>query len=130
MKRLFLLLSTIAVLALFSCKKEDNSVTPAPTATTVSSSKTLKLVVTSTATQSDISFKPTNSTGNWLWTETFATGSFERNVTAEKDSSILLFVTSRNNQHAYFTLKVYEDGTLVDEQNKACTFSFLEYKVE
>ncbi len=128
MKKL-VFLSTIVLITLFSCKKEDDQITPVPAAP-ASTSKTLTLVVTSTASQSDVSFKPTNSTGNWLWTGTFATGSFQREVTAAKDSTILLFVTSHNNQHAYFTLKVYEGSTLLDEQNKACTYSFLDYKVE
>jgi len=128
-------LSIIVIITLFSCKKEEDQITPAPATTQASTTKTFRVVVTATpaggGTQPiNISYKPTDSTGNWEWTETSNTGSFEKNVQAEKDSTLMVFVYGDFSTLFAWNVKLYEGSSVVKEFTKACTHSGILYKVQ
>lgn len=135
MKKLVLLF-IIILATLFSCKKENDSVDSiTPTPTQASTSKTFRLVVSASPAGGgtkpiNISYKPTDSTGNWEWTETSTTGSFEKNVTAEKDSTLMVFVYGDFSTLFAWNVKLYEGSTVVKDFTKACTHSGITYKVQ
>ncbi len=122
MKKIFLL-SSIILLSFFSCKKEDDQVSPQGSAisASTSTSKTLRFVVTANSSDGSnqpltISYKSSFQLNNWEWTDSCSSAvSFEKNVQVKKDDTMVIFVHSNVSTLFVFNISIYDGNTLVDQ---------------
>lgn len=138
MRHFAIMMLLLAGLFTACSNEEDNPNEPGnPTNPTNPGSltKTFRLVVSGTpaggGTQPfTVNYKPTNSTGVWEWTENVTTGTFERNVQAQKDSTLFVFVHGDFATLFLFDVKLYEGTKLVKSFTKACEYSGITYTVQ